>query len=154
MSFSLGESSWTSVQGEFSRIVSRIALPSLSERCKKAPPKAMSRNYVDSSLRPRQKYCRRIGLGIPRSGLDEQRSIKRAHATLRDYFSFCLEVRTSLRILPTQGMGKKVKQNLARRTSHSPCALSTVRVYHNLANPIKENGNSFHLRVSCDMPKM
>jgi hypothetical protein len=25
-------------------------------------------------------------------------------------------------------------------------------VYHSLANPVKENRKSFHLRVSCDMP--
>jgi hypothetical protein len=51
-------------------------------------------------------------------------------------------------------MGKKCKQKLERKVPQSPCTLPTVWEYQCLAFPIKENGNSFHLKVSCDMPSI
>ena len=89
---------------------------------------------------------------MARSGPELTRSLKRAHAAPRDYFSFCLKDRTSIRRLTTPEMGKKDKQKLEHKASQSPCTLPTVWVYYCLALPIKENRNSFHFKVSCDMP--
>ena len=75
-------------------------------------------------------------------------------AARRHSFSFCLKLRTSIWRWTTQEIGKKVKQNLVCKTFHSPCTLFMVRTYHNLANLVRENGNSLHLRVSCDIPGM
>ena len=89
---------------------------------------------------------------MARSGLELTRSLKCAHATPRDSFSFCLKDRTSIRRLTTPEMGKKDKQKVEHQAFHSPCTLLTVRVYQCLALPVKENRNSFHFKVSCDMP--
>ena len=89
---------------------------------------------------------------MARSGPELTRSLKRAHAAPRDSFSFCLKDRTSIQRLTTPEMGKKDKQKLEHRASQSPCTLLMVRVYQCLALPIKENGNSFHFKVSYDMP--
>jgi hypothetical protein len=51
-------------------------------------------------------------------------------------------------------MGKKCKQKLERKVPQSPCTLLMVREYQCLAFPVKENRNSFHLKVSCDMPSI
>jgi hypothetical protein len=48
--------------------------------------------------------------------------------------------------------GKKDKQKLEHRASQSPCTLLAVQVDQCLALSVKENGNSFHFNVSCDMP--
>ena len=87
-----------------------------------------------------------------RLGPELSRSIKHAHATPRDSFSFYLKDRTSIQRLSTLEMGKKDKQKLEHKASQSPTTLPTVRVYQCLAVPIKENGNSFYFKVSCDMP--
>ena len=89
---------------------------------------------------------------MARSGPESTRSLKRVHAAPRDSFSFCLKDRTSIRRLTTPEMRKKDKQKLEHRASQSPYTLPTVRVYQCLALPIKENGNSFHFKISCDMP--
>ena len=89
---------------------------------------------------------------MARSGLELTRSLKHAHAAPRDSFSFCLKDRTSIRRLTTLEMEKKAKQKLEHRDSQSPCTVPMVWVYQCLALPIKENGNSFHFKVSCDMP--
>jgi hypothetical protein len=80
------------------------------------------------------------------------RSLKRADAAPRDSFSLYLKDRTSIQRLTTPEMEKKDKQKLEHRTSQSPCTLPTVWVYQCLALPVKENGNSFQFKVSCDMP--
>jgi hypothetical protein len=49
-------------------------------------------------------------------------------------------------------MEKKRKQNLDHNVFQSPCILPTVRLYHYLALPVKENRNNFHLKVLSDMP--
>ena len=87
-----------------------------------------------------------------RSGAELNRSLKYAHATPRDSFSFCLKDRTSIRRLTTPEIGKKDKQKLEYRAFQSPCTLPTVWVYPCLALPVKENENSFHFKVSCGMP--
>ena len=89
---------------------------------------------------------------MARSGPELTRSLKHAHATLRDSFSLCLKDRTSIRRLTTLEKGKKDKQKLEHRASQSPCTLPIVWVYQCLAILIKENRNSFHFKVSCDMP--
>ena len=89
---------------------------------------------------------------MARSGPELTRSFKRAYAAPRDSFSFCLKDRTSIRRLTTPEMGKKDKQKLEHKASQSSCTLPMVRVYQCLALPVKENVNSFHLKVSCDMP--
>ena len=89
---------------------------------------------------------------MARSGLELTRSLKRAHAAPRDYFSFCLKDRTSIQRLTTAEMGKKDKQKLEHKASQSPCTLPKVRVYQCLAIFVKEKGNSLHFSVSCDMP--
>ena len=89
---------------------------------------------------------------MARSGPKLTRSLKHAHAAPRDSFSLYLKDRTSIRRLTTPEMRKKDKQKLEHRASQSPCTLPMVRVYQCLALPIKENGNSFHFKVSCDMP--
>jgi hypothetical protein len=48
-------------------------------------------------------------------------------------------------------MGKKYKQKLEHKASQSPCTFPMVQVYQCLAIPVKENGNSFHFKVSCVM---
>ena len=89
---------------------------------------------------------------MARSGLELTRSLKRTHAAPRDSFSFYLKDRTSIRRLTTPEMEKKDKQKLEHKAFQSPCTLPTARVYQCLALPVKENGNSFHFNVSCDMP--
>ena len=80
------------------------------------------------------------------------RSLKHAHDVPRDSYSFCLKDRTSNQKRTTIEMGKKDKQNLEHNVSQSPCILPTVRLYHCLALPFKENRNNFHLKVLSDMP--
>ena len=80
------------------------------------------------------------------------RLLKRTHDMPRDSFPFCLKYRTSNRRLTTLEMGKKDKKNLEHKVSRSPYKLPTVWLYQCLAIPVKEKGNSFHLRVSSDMP--
>ena len=89
---------------------------------------------------------------MARSGLELTRSLKRTHAAPRDSFSFYLKDRTSIRRLTTPKMEMKDKEKLEHRASQSPCTLPTIQVYQCLALPVKENGNSFHFKVSCDMP--
>jgi hypothetical protein len=48
----------------------------------------------------------------------------------------------------------KCKQKLERKVPQSPCTLPVVREYQCLAFLVKENRNSFHLNVSCDMPSI
>ena len=64
------------------------------------------------------------------SGPELTRSLKHAHATLRDSFSFYLKDRTSIRRLTTPYMGKKDKQKLEHKASQSPC---TPLVFINLS---------------------
>jgi hypothetical protein len=64
-----------------------------------------------------------------RSGPELTRSLKRAHAGLRDSFSFYLKDRTSIQRLTTPEIGKKDKQKLEHRDSQSPCMLPTARIY-------------------------
>jgi hypothetical protein len=89
---------------------------------------------------------------MARLGPELTTSLKRAHAAPRDSFYFCLKDRTSVRRLTTPEMGKKDKQKLEHRASQSPYTLPTVRIYQCLALSVKENRNSFHFKVSCDMP--
>ena len=89
---------------------------------------------------------------MARSGPVMMSSLKRSHDILRDSSSSCLKFRTSFRSLTTLEMGKKRKQNLKHNVSQSSCILPTVRLYHCLALPVKENGNNFHLKVLSDMP--
>ena len=89
---------------------------------------------------------------MARSGPELTRSLKHAHAAPRDSFSVCLKDRTSIRRLTTLEMGKKDKQMLEYKAFNSPCTLSTVWVYQCSAVLVKENKNSFHFKVSCDMP--
>jgi hypothetical protein len=89
---------------------------------------------------------------MERSGPQLTKSLKHAQAAPRDSFSSCSKVRTFVQSLTTERMGKKYKQKLERKVPKSPCTLPTVREYQCLAFPIKENGNSFYLKVSCDMP--
>jgi hypothetical protein len=70
---------------------------------------------------------------------------------LQEIFFFLFK-RYKFQRLTTPEMGKKDKQKLEHRASQSPYTLPTVRVYQCLAPPIKANGNSFHFKVSCDMP--
>jgi hypothetical protein len=70
---------------------------------------------------------------------------------LQEIFFFLFK-RYKFQRLTTPEMGKKDKQKLEHRASQSPYTLPTVRVYQCLALPIKANGNSFHFKVSCDMP--
>ena len=80
------------------------------------------------------------------------RSLQQSHDVPRDSSSSCLKFRTSLRRLTTLAMGKKCKQNLEHNVSQSSYILPTVRLYHCLVLPVKENRNNFHLKVSLDMP--
>ena len=80
------------------------------------------------------------------------RSLTHSHDVARDSSSSCLKDRTSFRRLTTLEMGKKHKLNLEHNVSQSPCILPTVRLYHYLALPVKENGNNFHLKVLSNMP--
>ena len=89
---------------------------------------------------------------MARFGLVMMRLLIRSHDVPRDSYSSCLKFRTSFRRLTTLEMGKKRKQNLEHSVSQSPCILLTVRLYHCLALPVKENGNNFHLKVLSDMP--
>jgi hypothetical protein len=43
---------------------------------------------------------------------------------------------------------------LSLSSSQSPFVLSTAKVYHCFAFPMREKGNNFHLSVSCVMPEM
>ena len=89
---------------------------------------------------------------MARSRPELTRSLKHAHAAPRDSFSFYLKDRTTIQRLTTPEMRKKDKQKQEHRASQSPCTLPTARVYQCLALPVKENENSFHFNVSCDMP--
>ena len=89
---------------------------------------------------------------MARSGPVMMSSLKQSHDVPRNSSSSCLKLRTSFRRLTTLEMEKKRKQNLEHSISQSPCILPTVRLYHCLALPVKENGNNFHLKVSSDMP--
>jgi hypothetical protein len=91
---------------------------------------------------------------MERSGPQLTRSLKRAQAAPRDSFSSCSKVRTFVQSLTTERMRKKCKQKLERKVPQSPCTLPMVREYQCLAFPVKENGNSFHFNVSCDMPSI
>jgi hypothetical protein len=79
-------------------------------------------------------------------------SLKWSHIVPRDSSSSCLKFRSSFRRLTTLDMRKKCKQNLEHNIFQSPYILPTVRLYHYLALPIKENKNNFHLKVLSDMP--
>ena len=89
---------------------------------------------------------------MARSGPVMISSLKRSHDVPRDSSSSCLKLRTSFRRLTTLEIEKKRKQNLEHNIFQSPCLLPTVRLYHCLALPIKENGNNFRLKVLSDMP--
>ena len=89
---------------------------------------------------------------MARSELVMMSSLKQSHDVPRDSSSSCLKFRTSFQRLTTLEMGKKHKQNLEHNVSQSPCILPTVRLYHCLVLPIKENKNNFHLKVLSDMP--
>jgi hypothetical protein len=58
----------------------------------------------------------------------------------------------SLRSLAT--LGKNCKQKFKHKTFQSPWLLPTWWLYQRLAFPVKENGKSFYLKVSLDMPSM
>jgi hypothetical protein len=78
-------------------------------------------------------------------------SLKQFHDVPRDSSSGCLKFRTSFCRPTTLEMGKKLKQNFEHNVFQSPYILPTVRLYHYLALPIKENRNNFHLKVLYDM---
>ena len=83
---------------------------------------------------------------MARSGLELSRSLKHAHATPRDSFSFCLKDRTSIRRLTTPEMGKKDKQKLEHRVSQSPWThpmvlLGDAAQVEALFDPFEESAN-------------
>jgi hypothetical protein len=78
--------------------------------------------------------------------------LKWSHDVPRDSSSSCLKFRTTFQRLTTLEMGKKCKQNFEHKVSQSPYIFPTVRSYHCLAIPVKENGNNFYLKVLSDMP--
>jgi hypothetical protein len=45
-------------------------------------------------------------------------------------------------------------QTLERKDPQSPCCLPTTLLYHCLAFPFKEKGNSFQRKVLSDMPSI
>ena len=68
--------------------------------------------------------------------------------------SFCWKEQISLCRAMIRDIGKNSRHCLSLTSCQLLCTLPTVYVYHYSAFPIKEKGNSFHLRVSCVIPAM
>ena len=143
------------MQGDFPLIKSIKFQASLADRRWKDPPKAALRVCLFYLPRPLKKWIRITSSRIERFGPVRVRPIKWSHDSPRDFSSSCLKERISIRRSSTLEIGKYLKIKLLYSSfQQSPSALPMLSLYQCLAFPVKENGKSFYLRVSSDMPSM
>jgi hypothetical protein len=68
--------------------------------------------------------------------------------------SFCWKLSISCRRTAIQDIGKNEGHNLFLNSSQSPFTFPMLWSYHCLALSLREKGNNFQRKVSCDMPEM
>ena len=141
-----------SVKDVFSRIRSRRTSPSAVVLWVNDPPAEMSSCRADSFLSPNQKCWSNTWSEIDKSGPACVSCENLAQAAPKDSFSSWRKSRISFRREAMWDMGKNVRQNLSRSSSHYPFTFPMLWAYHYLALSLREKGNNFHRSVSCAMP--